>query len=277
MTALAPPALECNSSRLLHPLTATDVTSRVLPSIFIPGMPKAGTSFLWGCVTEAFRPARVCGSDDWANRCGAEKRFALPSLAGHHDGMLVSPGSKEPFTFVREGGINWTALAMAPERFASGASAAALGLLLGPSLPLCMWQIDAQAITLPRAAISSTFQLRKLFGTPNPPAWLTALRVALLERMRVFCRQMPHSCRGGRGGRGSTNERAESRRRHAQWFRTALPVSSELGDPRAASLVDGTPNYLTSPTALQRIHWLHAHLAGSSSAASRVRADREGM
>ena len=66
LDTLAPPALACNASRLREPLGGQDafsIAARVIPTLFVPGVPKAGTSFLWGCLVEAFRPARVCEAD----------------------------------------------------------------------------------------------------------------------------------------------------------------------------------------------------------------------
>ena len=248
MPSLPPPALACNATRLSAAGgSGTDaLTARMLPSLFVPGMPKAGTSFVWGCLMEAFRPSRVCQSDsasDWRQCAG--RQYVLPALTAGRDG-LVSPAAKEPFTFVRDGGLDWTAL--------KSGDPSALGQLLGPALPLCQWEFDQQAATIPATVeASSTFRLRKFLASRDrhESPRLAALRQALKHRMSLYCRQgVPNMVTTRRMSCVTSEDGTTS-------FRTALPVVSEMGTARAR-VVDATPNYLTSPDALRRIHWLHA-------------------
>ena len=75
----------------------------VLPTLFVPLAPKAGTTHLWDCMVAAFTPEVSCSStnaSEWPRRCG-DRRVLLPVLTGGD----LSPGStgivKELFFFVR--------------------------------------------------------------------------------------------------------------------------------------------------------------------------------
>ena len=61
-----------------------DGLARVMPSVFVAGPAKSGSTFLWECVHQTFHPARVCGEasvDGWSDgRCGYSKRFVLPAV-----------------------------------------------------------------------------------------------------------------------------------------------------------------------------------------------------
>lgn len=61
-----------------------DGLSRIMPSVFVAGPAKSGSTFLWECVHQTFHPERVCGtpnSDEWDDkRCGSATRFVLPAV-----------------------------------------------------------------------------------------------------------------------------------------------------------------------------------------------------
>ena len=234
--------LDCNATRLLRRPDEFSASGRVLPSIFVPGVAKAGTSFLWGCIAEAFRPARICESDSTArwSQCSG-RRYVLPALTSQRDG-LVSLGAKEPFTFLDSRELDWPALL--------NGSAEAISQLLGPPLPLCQWDIERQATPV----APSAFRLRKVWRTSQPI--VVTLQSALRRRMRSYCSRSPSDgCVRARGSKSAAAaEAAPSGRSH---FRTAWPLASELGDAHAV-IADGTPNYINSAQALWRIHWLHA-------------------
>ena len=63
--------------------TYVDNLQRVMPTIFVAGPAKSGSTFLWQCVHHAFHPQRVCDATHyggWSDaRCGS-RRFVLPSL-----------------------------------------------------------------------------------------------------------------------------------------------------------------------------------------------------
>lgn len=81
----------------------------VMPTLFLPGFPKSGTTWLYECLLSAFSPAGVgCGSDamGWnVTRCG--KRFLLPVLRARNwwDKQLQLETNKEPFFFGGERGL----------------------------------------------------------------------------------------------------------------------------------------------------------------------------
>ncbi|KAL3931519.1 MAG: hypothetical protein SGPRY_001088, partial [Prymnesium sp.] len=59
--------------------------SRAMPSIFIAGPAKSGSTFLWDCIQQTFHPDELCGAEGtagWADvQCGSQ-RFVLPALVG---------------------------------------------------------------------------------------------------------------------------------------------------------------------------------------------------
>lgn len=63
-----------------------DPLGRVMPTIFVAGPAKSGSTFLWECIHQTFHPQRICGSTDaagWSDgMCGMHQRFVLPPVAG---------------------------------------------------------------------------------------------------------------------------------------------------------------------------------------------------
>ena len=76
-----------------------DRRSPLMPSLFMPGFPKAATTFLYNCLLANFGPTHVgCGRDPegWtAAACG--RRFALTTLHSTSHGDLIP--WKEPFFY----------------------------------------------------------------------------------------------------------------------------------------------------------------------------------
>jgi hypothetical protein len=60
-----------------------DDLGRMMPTVFVAGPAKSGSTFLWECVHQTFHPQRVCGSRDssgWSDGACAGRRFVLPPL-----------------------------------------------------------------------------------------------------------------------------------------------------------------------------------------------------
>lgn len=68
-----------------QPATYRDGLGRIMPTVFVAGPAKSGSTFIWDCVHASFHPERVCRQEgepyqDWSDaQCGA-KRFVLPAL-----------------------------------------------------------------------------------------------------------------------------------------------------------------------------------------------------
>lgn len=97
------PILPSNETRELAPsgamtgecfqldLRRPDETQPVLPTLFIPGFPKAATTWLFDCIYAAFRPETVCppqrGGDfdprKWSLEGCGRRRYMLPGIACH--------------------------------------------------------------------------------------------------------------------------------------------------------------------------------------------------
>ena len=243
--------LACNASRMRHKVAQPERPSdRLFPSLFVPGMPKAGTTFVWDCAVEAFRPERVCESNssrDWAE-CGG-RQYVLPVLVGLSNGF-VKPAGKEPFIFSRGHGLNWTAVL--------DGDASALARLRGPAMPLCQWELNNQAATFPERFRTDSEAHNKLQSEHNQPGtWLRALELAIIRRREQYCVGQANSSRRGSAAPLAAPSPGSCLPDH-RTFHLALPVASALKSARAM-VMDATPNYLTSPHALTRIHWLHSH------------------
>lgn len=61
-----------------------DDLGRVMPSVFVAGPAKSGSTFLWECIHQTFHPQRVCGSaasSGWSDASCGGRRFVLPAVA----------------------------------------------------------------------------------------------------------------------------------------------------------------------------------------------------
>ena len=61
-----------------------DGLSRVMPTVFVAGPAKSGSTFLWECIHNAFHPQRVCSSTKtagWSDSRCAGQRFVLPPVS----------------------------------------------------------------------------------------------------------------------------------------------------------------------------------------------------
>ena len=87
--ALARTARARACPRALVPAVATmasvyvDGLSRAMPTLFVAGPAKSGSTFLWECVHQTFHPQHVCGGADatgWSDGACGKHRFVLPPL-----------------------------------------------------------------------------------------------------------------------------------------------------------------------------------------------------
>lgn len=250
-----------------------DDPAPVLPTLFVPCCPKAGTTHLWDCMTATFTPEISCSSNnasEWPQRCG-ERRVLLPVLAGGD----LSPGStgvvKELFFFVRN------------QKYGPDASTAARRLA-GPSMPLCAWARSLHSLPLtternvlrralqlpPEAAKRLALRLMREGDLPLPAA-AAALRAALdgfwaaLDgRLRSFC-ERGSGCSGVSSTASATATatalarppRPGSAGGPRARFGYALP---RLGSLAGATTLDFTPDMALHAAALPRI----AALLGAS-------------
>ena len=61
-----------------------DGLGRVMPTVFVAGPAKSGSTFLWECLHQSFHPQHVCGRDDaagWSDTLCQHRRFLLPAVA----------------------------------------------------------------------------------------------------------------------------------------------------------------------------------------------------
>jgi len=219
-------------------------TTRVLPTLFVPCCPKAGTTFINECVSAAFHPKAVCRSEDpaaWAGEQCAGKSFALGGARSSLVGMFHE--AKEVFYFNKD--VNKKKLGAARD----------LAILAGPPLPLCTW-------------------FMRKFGAPPPPSSNNGGRVgqreywnAMSARPRVACNlsgtpppkgtpyldgnsYLPEGTWPGcRLAQLDPGARGRSDFKDGVQFKVAFPMAAELPAGRAMTY-DMTPNYLCSSHAL---------------------------
>jgi hypothetical protein len=113
--------------------TTTELTfklplQRVMPTIYVAGPAKSGSTFLWECIQQSFHPDRVCGrhSSKWSDAMCGERHFVLPALVADVSQPSCLRFQKES-SFWRYWGrrkqVTW-------RRYG------------GPRLPLAMWELD---------------------------------------------------------------------------------------------------------------------------------------
>lgn len=111
----------------------------VLPTVFVPCCAKTGTTFLWGCTSQAFRPNFVCGSNkasEWTRQHCADRRYVLPGYrispsgcrAERKEFFFWGGGKGEDGMHFRHRGVRW---------------------LTGMPTPLYYWQRNARACHAP--------------------------------------------------------------------------------------------------------------------------------
>lgn len=222
-------------------LRGPEETQPVLPTIFVPGFPKAATTWLYDCMHAAFPPEMVCppqSRDEFDGRrwsiagCGG-RRFMLPGIACRVVGGCEH--RKELFFY----GSGFSSF------FQNG-----LAGLHGPELPLEMFQLKEE---YPQVALR-----RAQVGKED-------LKV---QRMETFCTHPNHThLPAGRMhpsccvARTSDPKRWECRwhetlrkaqgRTTSMWFQTAMPWVKPHEYNFAAT--DFTPNYMCTPQAMANI------------------------
>ena len=119
-----------------------DGLSRVMPTVFVAGPAKSGSTFLWDCLHQSFHPQRLCDNPDssrWSDaRCGADKRFILPALAAD----VTQPACLRP----QKESSFWRYWGRRPQM-----TWARYG---GPRLPLSEWALDGASCVQRRRILS---------------------------------------------------------------------------------------------------------------------------
>jgi len=220
-------------------LRSDNQTQPVLPTLFVPGFPKAATTWLFECMHAAFAPEMICppqregdfSEHKWSiDGCGG-RRFMLPGIACH---VLGGCGQRKELFFYGGGYGDY---------FKAG-----LAALHGPEVPLELFQTRSRP----------------------PPGWSSRLWEAhKLKRMEYFCtssnythlpdgRMHPSCCvtKASAPNRWGCRWHESLRKTHGKtesvWFQMAMPWATP-GKFSFAS-VDFTPNYLCTPSALQNIY-----------------------
>ena len=103
---------------------------RVMPTIFVAGPAKSGSTFLWDCVQQTFHPEQVCGGtvSSWADGPCGSRAFVLPAV-GSEDSQPAC------LHFGKEGRF-WTHWG----RNAPGSRQYTWRRYGGPALPMEAWE-----------------------------------------------------------------------------------------------------------------------------------------
>ena len=103
---------------------------RVMPTIFVAGPAKSGSTFLWDCVQQTFHPEQVCGGrvPSWADGPCSSRAFVLPAV-GSEDSQPAC------LHFGKEGRF-WTHWG----RSAPGSRQYTWRRYGGPALPMEAWE-----------------------------------------------------------------------------------------------------------------------------------------
>jgi len=214
-------------------------TQPVLPTLFIPGFPKAATTWLFDCIYAAFKPETVCPLQKrdfeprkWSREGCGQRRYLLTGIACH----VLGGCSPRKELFFYGGGFS--------ELFQKG-----LAGLHGPELPLEMF-----------ASVD-----RKSGGRWAPKLATDAVK---LQRMKAFCSHPNHThLPAGRNHPSCCTSVATEPKRwecrwhnflrqqhglvQSVWFHTAMPwVKPNEFD---FATIDATPNYMCTPAALANI------------------------
>ena len=118
---------------MLSPNVATPTykqpLGRVMPTIFVAGPAKSGSTFLWECIQQTFHPDRVCSgrrTSRWSDGPCTSQRFVLPAL-------LADVTQPACLRFSKESSF-WRYWGRKPQ-----VSWARYG---GPRVPLQMWESE---------------------------------------------------------------------------------------------------------------------------------------
>ena len=112
-------------------LAAGPLPSAAIPTVFVPGPAKSGTTYLFDCLMATFSPTQVCGSPragDWSDAaCGNASGFLVTPRVTSSGGQGGSAGcfspNKENYFWARWGADRATTLRA----------------FVGPELPLSRW------------------------------------------------------------------------------------------------------------------------------------------
>ena len=112
---------------------------RVMPTVFVAGPAKSGSTFLWDCIQQSFHPERVCASRHsagWSDAACGSRMLVLPSVGAE----VASP---ECVRFVKESAF-W--------RYWGRREQVSWRRYGGPELPLSAWETARGGCSRRRAA-----------------------------------------------------------------------------------------------------------------------------
>ena len=114
------------------PSAYVDNLHRVMPTVFVAGPAKSGSTFLWDCLHGSFHPEQICKSNDeagWSDARCSGRRFLLPALAAD----VTRPGCLRP----QKESAFWRYWGRRPE--------VAWAQYGGPRFPLGRWRYDGSS------------------------------------------------------------------------------------------------------------------------------------
>ena len=232
-------------------------SAQVLPTLFIPGFPKAATSWLWECMHVAFIPEMICPQQQlrlptegmsaserrttrqsvpfdpylWSKEGCGNRRFMLPGIACN---VLGACSHRKELFFYGSGFGNM---------FTAG-----LAALHGPQVPLDLF---ATRELKPRGIPAKAWDVMKL---ARMESFCTSRNHTMLPdgRMHPACCVSEASNPKRWGCRWHEALRKKYHRSNSMWFQNAMPwVVPHKYD---FATVDFTPNYLCTAKALRNIH-----------------------
>ena len=168
------------------PTTYKEHLGRVMPTIFVAGPAKSGSTFLWECIQQTFHPDKICNgrrASQWSDSACGQRRFVLPALLADVSQPACLRFSKES-SFWRYWGrkpeVSW-------QRYG------------GPRIPLAMWESDQVSLPCPAR--------RRAVGWADTAGGPRAL--ASHRQMEDICMQDVHcpslAAHGGITGGSSTS------------------------------------------------------------------------
>jgi hypothetical protein len=217
---------------------ARNETQPVLPTLFVPGFPKAATTWLYECMHTAFVAEAVCPPQQgeafdpakWTRSGCKGRRFMLPGISCHVLGTCTH--KKELFFYGAGFG----------DLYRAGMAA-----LHGPELPLEMFR------KLPRYTRAAKKLQPQLYVERQGPMCTRSAFTHLPEgRMHPSCCVASTAKPNMWGCRWHETLRVRHGRRESMWLQTAMPWV--LPEQYEFASVDFTPNYLCSTSSLLNIN-----------------------
>lgn len=216
--------------------TFVDGLSRVMPTVFVAGPAKSGSTFLWECIHQSFHPQRVCGSrgvEGWSDAACGGRRFALPALSADTAQPACYKFSKES-SFWRYWGrrphMTWT-------RYG------------GPRLPMDLWALDGASCQARRRARFSSDQVgvRSFAGhRAMEDACLRDMACPVAGGRVPYDKPLPSSCLG----------ECKPCTHHPGWVNN-VEAPCAISPYRCASLTCAEAPYV--PKVLRRQNYSHYH------------------